>query len=152
MVVLTGDCTFDNVNVTGRRLFCNGYRTIFTENGQIHLSETLYGGGYKTTVNSTYVVIAASGSINSSSSSGLHDVIGGSYQGSVEGDTYLEITGSLQMQGGNHLNPGCVMGDGTSGDGKNSPAVYVGGNATLIYDNPNSKTSPGIEGQLWAVR
>ena len=144
--VLTGDCTFDNVNVTGRRLFCNGYRTIFTENGQIHLSETLYGGGYKTTVNSTYVVIAASGSINSSSSSGLHDVIGGSYQGSVEGDTYLEITGSLQMQGGNHLNPGCVMGDGTSGDGKNSPAVYVGGNATLIYDNPNSKTSPGIEG------
>ena len=43
--VLTGDCTFDNVDVTGRRLFCNGYRTIFTENGQIHLSETLYGGG-----------------------------------------------------------------------------------------------------------
>ena len=144
--ILTGDCTFDNVYVIGRRLFCNGYRTIFTENGKIYLSETLYGGGYKRTVDSTYVVIAASGSINSSSSSGLHDVIGGSYQGSVEGDTYLEITGSLQMQGGNHLNPGCVMGDGTSGDGKNSPAVYVGGNATLIYDNPNSKTSPGIEG------
>ena len=32
--VLTGDCTFDNVYVTGSRLFCNGYRTIFTENGQ----------------------------------------------------------------------------------------------------------------------
>ena len=51
--ILTGDCTFDNVNVTGSRLFCNGYRTIFTENGQIHLRETLYGGGYKTTVAST---------------------------------------------------------------------------------------------------
>ena len=51
--VLTGDCTFDNVDVTGSRLFCNGYRTIFTENGQIHLSETLYGGGYKTPVAST---------------------------------------------------------------------------------------------------
>lgn len=86
--VLTGDCTFDNVDVTGRRLFCNGYRTIFTENGQIHLRETLYGGGYKKTVASTHVVIAASGYINPSSSSGLHDVIGGSYQGSVEGDTY----------------------------------------------------------------
>lgn len=85
--VLTGDCTFDNVNVTGSRLFCNGYDTIFTENGQIHLSETLYGGGYKTTVNKTHVVIAASGYINLSSSSGLHDVIGGSYQGSVEGDS-----------------------------------------------------------------
>ena len=82
--ILNGDCTFDNVDVTGTRLFCNGYHTIFTENGQIHLSETLYGGGYKTTVNKTHVVIAASGYINPSSSSGLHDVIGGSYQGSVE--------------------------------------------------------------------
>lgn len=146
--ILTGDCTFDNVNVTGRRLFCNGYRTIFTENGQIHLSETLYGGGYKTTVDSTYVVIAASGYINPSSSSGLHDVIGGSYQGSVEGDTYLEITGDIQMQSGNHLNPGCMKGDGSSGDGANVDDVYVGGNATLIYDNKNSTAtaSPAIEG------
>ena len=143
--VLTGDCTFDNVDVTGTRLFCNGYHTIFTENGQIHLRETLYGG-YKTTVNSTYVVIAASGYINPSSSSGLHDVIGGSYQGSVEGDTYLEITGDIQMMGGNHLNPGCVKGDGTSGDATNIPDVYVGGNATLIYDNKNSTVSPSIEG------
>lgn len=144
--VLTGDCTFDNVNVTGSRLFCNGYRTIFTENGQIHLSETLYGGGYKTTVDSTHVEIAASGYINLSSSSGLHDVIGGSYQGSVEKDTYLEITGDIQMMGGNHLNPGCVKGDGTSGDATNIPDVYVGGNATLIYDNKNSTASPSIEG------
>lgn len=146
--VLTGDCTFDNVNVTGSRLFCNGYRTIFTENGQIHLRETLYGGGYKTTVDSTYVVIAASGYINPSSSSGLHDVIGGSYQGNVVGDTYLEITGDIEMQGGNHLNPGCMKGDGSSGDGRNVPDVYVGGNATLIYDNKNSTdtASPAIEG------
>lgn len=146
--VLNGDCTFDNVDVTGRRLFCNGYRTIFTENGQIHLSETLYGGGYQTTVASTYVVIAASGYINPSSSSGLHDVIGGSYQGNVEGDTYLEITGDIQMQSGNHLNPGCMKGDGSSGDGRNVPDVYVGGNATLIYDNKNSSAtaSPAIEG------
>ena len=145
--VLTGACTFDNVNVTGRRLFCNGYRTIFTENGQIHLRETLYGGGYKKTVASTYVVIAASGYINPSSSSGLHDVIGGSYQGSVEGDTYLEITGDIKMQGGNHLNPGCMKGDGSSGDGRDVPDVYVGGNATLIYDNKNSTAaSPAIEG------
>ena len=144
--VLTGDCTFDNVNVTGSRLFCNGYRTIFTENGQIHLRETLYGGGYKTTVDSTHVVIAATGYINPSSSSGLHDVIGGSYQGNVVGDTYLEITGDIQMQGGNHLNPGCMKGDGSSGDGRNVPDVYVGGNATLIYDNKNSTASPAIEG------
>ena len=145
--VLTGDCTFDNVNVTGSRLFCNGYRTIFTENGQIHLRETLYGGGYKTNVASTHVVIAANGYINPTSYGGLHDVIGGSYQGSVEGDTYLEITGDIEMQGGNHLNPGCMKGDGSSGDGRDGPDVYVGGNATLIYDNKNSTAaSPAIEG------
>ena len=144
--ILIGSCTFDNVNVTGYKLYCNGYRTIFTKNGEIHLSGTLYGGGYKTTVASTYVVIAASGYINPSSSSGLHDVIGGSYQGSVEGDTYLEITGDIEMQGGNHLNPGCMKGDGTSGDGRNVPDVYVGGNATLIYDNKSSTASPAIEG------
>lgn len=144
--MLNGSCIFDNVNVTGYKLYCNGYRTIFTENGQIHLTGTLYGGGYKTTVDSTYVVVAASGSINPSATNGLHSVIGGSYQGAVEGDTYLEITGSLIMQGGNWITPGCVKGDGTSGDASNSPNVYVGGNATLIYDNPNSNTSPAITG------
>ena len=145
--VLKGDCTFDNVTVSGDRLFCGGYTTEFTENSKIQLNETLYGGGYKTPVNSTHVVIAGNGYINPYSSSGLHDVIGGSYQGSVEGDTYLEITGNIKMQGGNHLNPGCMKGDGSSGDGRDVPDVYVGGNATLIYDNKNSTAaSPAIEG------
>lgn len=127
-------------------MYCNGHDTEFTENGQIHLSYTLYGGGYMTTVSSTHVVIAASGYINPSSSSGLHDVIGGSYKGSVEGDTYLEITGDIKMQGGNHLNPGCMKGDGSSGDGSGVPNVYVGGNATLVYDNKNADAYPAIEG------
>ena len=144
--ILKGDCTFDNVTVSGDRLFCGGYTTEFTENSKIQLNETLYGGGYKTPVNSTHVVIAGNGYINPYSSSGLHDVIGGSYQGSVEGDTYLEITGNIKMQGGNHLNPGCMKGDGSSGDGRDVPDVYVGGNATLIYDNKNSTASPAIEG------
>ena len=144
--MLNGDCTFDNVDVTGGSLFCNGHWTIFTDNGQIHLRQTLYGGGYKTTVKSTHVEIAASGSINQPSYIGLHDVIGGSYQGSVEGDTYLKITGNIQMQSGNHLNPGCMKGNGRIGDDLNAPNVYVGGNATLIYDNKNSTASPAIEG------
>lgn len=144
--VLNGDCTFDNVDVRGSWMYCNGHDTEFTENGQIYLGYTLYGGGYMTTVSSTHVVIAASGYINPSSSSGLHDVIGGSYKGSVEGDTYLEITGDIKMQGGNHINPGCMKGDGSSGDGSGVPNVYVGGNATLVYDNKNADTYPAIEG------
>ena len=31
--ILNGDCTFDNVDVTSTRLFCNGYHTIFTDKG-----------------------------------------------------------------------------------------------------------------------
>ena len=51
------------------------------------------------------------------------------------------------MMGGNHLNPGCVKGDGSSGNDRGVPDVYVGGNATLIYDNKNSTASfPSIEG------
>ena len=144
--MLSGDCTFDNVNVTGGSLFCNGYQTIFNKNGQIHLKGTLYGGGYKKAVDRTHVEIAASGSINPFSYSVLHDVIGGSYQGSVKGDTYLEITGDIQMQSGKPLNPGCMKGDGSFGDDQNAPNVYVGGNATLIYDNKNTDSYPAIEG------
>ena len=132
---LTGDCTFDNVIVAGGSLFCNGHQTIFTDKGQIRLKGALYGGGYQKAVDSTHVEIAASGYINPPSYIGMPDVIGGSYQGNVTGDTYLEITGNIQMQGVEHLNPGC-MGAG----------VYVGGNATLIYDNKNTYTYPAIEG------
>ena len=137
--MLNGDCTFDDVKVTGSSLFCNGYQTIFTENGQIDLEGGLYGGGYQTTVDSTHVEIAASGSITPNPYISLHDVIGGSYQGNVTGDTYLKITGDIQMQDDSHLNPGCMKGY----DGEN---VYVGGNATLIYDNKNTDSYPAIEG------
>ncbi len=143
---LNGDCTFDNVIVAGGSLFCNGHQTIFTDKGQIRLKGALYGGGYQTTVASTHVEIAASGSITPNPYISLHDVIGGSYQGNVTGDTYLEITGAIQMQDGSHLNPGCMKGDGSSGDGRNVPDVFVGGNATLIYDNKSSTASPAIEG------
>lgn len=145
--MLTGSCTFENVDVRGYKLYCNGYQTVFSEDGEIHLTGTLYGGGYREDVDSTYVIVAATGEINpNSASSGLHNVIGGSYQASVKGDTYLEITGDIQFTGGNHITPGCVMRDGTGNDQNNNPHVSVGGTATLIYDNQNAETSPAIEG------
>lgn len=147
LAMLTGSCTFENVDVRGYELYCNGYQTVFSKDGEIHLTGTLYGGGYREDVDSTYVIVAATGWINPySASSGLHNVIGGSYQASVKGDTYLEITGDIQFTGGNLITPGCVMGDGTSGDQNNSPDVSVGGTSTLIYDNQNAKTSPSIVG------
>ena len=144
--LLSGDCTFDNVKVTGRFLYCCGHDTLFTENSEIELSATLYGGGYKSDVASTHVVIAGTGSINPVATNGMHNVIGGSYQGSVDADTYLELSGSIAMQGGNYVTPGCVKGDGTSGDGSGVADVHVGGNATLVYDNKNVSASPAIAG------
>ena len=130
--ILAGACTFENVKIEGNKLYCSGYKTIFTEECVMALSQTLYGGGCKKDVDSTYVVLNASGFINKGATNGTHNVVGGSYQGSVRGDSYLEITGNIEFHGGNHITPGCVMGDGTSGDGSNSPDVFVGGKATLI--------------------
>ena len=144
--ILNGECTFENVDVRGDKLYCNGYQTVFSEDGEIHLTETLYGGGYREDVDSTYVIVAATGWINPNSANGLHNVIGGSYQASVKDNTYLEITGDIKFKGGNLITPGCVMGDGTSGNQNNSPDVSVGGTATLIYDNKNAETSPSIVG------
>ena len=42
--VLNGDCTFDDVDVRGSWMYCNGHDTEFTESCQIHLSCTLYTG------------------------------------------------------------------------------------------------------------
>lgn len=70
--ILKGDCTFDNVDVTGYKLYCNGYNTIFTEDGEIHLSGTLYGGGYVATVPAPMLLLQQA-SINPSTSSGLHN-------------------------------------------------------------------------------
>ena len=70
--MLSGSCTFDNVEVVGSgKFYCNGFDTVFTRNCELKLSETLYGGGYKSTVDHTHVVIAASGYINPGSGAGF---------------------------------------------------------------------------------
>ena len=40
--ILIGSCTFDNVNVTGYKLYCNGYRTIFTKKRRKFISPAPY--------------------------------------------------------------------------------------------------------------
>ena len=143
--MLAGACTFDNVKVRGGgKFYCNGFDTEFTKNSNIDINQTLYGGGYQEPVKSTHVVIAGTGNINPNG--GRHSIIGGSYKGSVENDTYLEISGNIAVAGGAQINPGCMRSDGSSEDSYQGSDLYVGGSATLVYDNSNINVAPTIDG------
>ncbi|MCR0155791.1 SHIRT domain-containing protein [[Clostridium] innocuum] len=139
---LQGDVTFDNVKVTGGTLYCNGHRTIFTENSDLTLTGTLYGGANGRTVDSTYVKVNGAAKIDTSDNENV--VIGGSYKGSVEGDIYVELAGDISFgtdEGGHYLaatNKGTAYGsDKYEGD-----PLYVGGNVTLILDSSNMNSKP----------
>lgn len=139
---LLGNATFDNVKVTGRTLYCSGHKTIFTENSELTLTGTLYGGGNQKTVPSTYVKVNGKAKINTADLENV--VIGGSYKGSVEGDVYIELAGDITYgtdEGGNYLaatNKATAYG----GDKYNGDPLYVGGNVTLILDSSNMNTNP----------
>lgn len=141
---LAGDCTFDNVHVKGSTLFCNGHRTVFTTASTFDFSITMYAGANGADVDSTYLVIAGTGSVNVGSTNGSHNIVGGCLAGSVHGDTYLEVSGNVAMCGGNKLTPASVLGDGTSSSTATS-YVSVDGNAKLVYDNGGTGT-PAIDG------
>lgn len=141
---LAGDCTFDNVHVMGSTLFCNGHRTVFTTASTFDFSITMYAGANGADVDSTYLVIAGTGSVNVGSTNGSHNIVGGCLAGSVHGDTYLEVSGNVAMCGGNKLTPASVLGDGTSSSTATS-YVSVDGNAKLVYDNGGTGT-PAIDG------
>ena len=132
---LVGDLTADNVKVSAGTLYCSGHRTIFTENCEFTITNTLYGGGNKKTVKSTYVKINGTGKINTTDNENV--VIGGSYKGSVEGDIYIELAGEIRYgsnEGGNYL---AATNKGTSYGGDTIETnLYVGGNVTLILDGP----------------
>lgn len=146
--ILAGECVFDKVNVKGTWLYCNGFSTEFTENSDLDLARTLYGGGYRTDVDSTHVVMHGSGKIDQGVTNGTNNVVGGSYNASVKGDSYLEIVGKYLFRSGNLLTPASARGDGTSGDGNNCGDIYIGGTAKLIYDvgNAEGTSSPLITG------
>lgn len=139
---LVGNVTFDNVKVYGGTLYCSGYKTIFTENSELTLTGTLYGGGNQKTVPSTYVKVNGKAKINTSDRENV--VIGGSYKGSVDGDIYIELAGDITYgtdEGGNYLaatNKATAYG----GDKYNGDPLYVGGNVTLILDSSNMNTNP----------
>ena len=82
---LIGDITLDNVIIKAGTLYCNGHRTIFTENSEFTMG-SLFGGAYEKNVDSVYVKINGKGTINSGSSELV--IVGGCYKGSVNGNRW----------------------------------------------------------------
>lgn len=141
---LEGNITLDNVKATAGSLFCNGHQTIFTENSEFLISGTLYGGGYEKTVASTYVKINGTGSIDTSDLENV--VVGGSYKGSVEGDTYMELAGNIDFgsSNGGYYITGANMGTSYGGDSYKGDPLYVGGDVNLIIDVPLNKIPESV--------
>lgn len=130
---LVGDITVDNVKASAGNLYCSGHKTIFTENSEL-TAGTVFGGGNKKTVASTYLVLNGKAHVNKSNND--FNVAAGSYKASVEGDTYLEISGDFTT--GNGENGHHITGTNVhSIDGWDSyyqEKTYVGGNVTIIID------------------
>lgn len=130
---LNGDITFDNVKASADILYCNGHKTIFTENSELTTSSTVFGGGNKKDVESTYLVMKGISHVNTSDRD--FNVVAGCYKASVKDDTYLHISGHLKVGSnykGHHItgaNAHSIYG----GDYYNG-TTYVGGDVTVIID------------------
>ena len=142
---LIGDITLDNVIIKAGTLYCNGHRTIFTENSEFTMG-SLFGGAYEKNVDSVYVKINGKGTINSGSSELV--IVGGCYKGSVNGNIYMEIDGDIKInssQGGHYITGGNKEtrygGDTYTGD-----PLYVKGNIDFILGLSSSSTPHNVSG------
>ena len=142
---LVGNVTLDNVKIKAGTLYCNGHRTVFTENSEFAIG-SLFGGAYEKDVDSVYVKINGTGVINSGSSELV--ITGGCYKGSVDGDLYMEIDGDIDIKastGGNYISGGSKEtrygGDTYTGD-----PLYVNGDLTFILGLNNVSSSHNLCG------
>ena len=142
---LAGDITLDNVIINAGTLYCNGHRTIFTENSEFTIG-SLFGGADRRDVDSVYVKINGKGTINTGNSELV--IVGGCYKGSVNGNIYMEIDGDIKInssQGGHYITGGNKEtrygGDTYTGD-----PLYVNGNIDFILGLSSSSTSHNVSG------
>lgn len=87
-VVIGDNVTFDNITLTftnSTNVFANGHTLVIGENVTMTNPINLYGGGNQTTVASTNITVKAGN---------YYKIFGGSYAGTVEGDTTVYIGGT----------------------------------------------------------
>lgn len=142
---LEGDITIDNVKVSSGTLYCNGHRTIFTENCDFSIG-SLFGGANEQNVDSVYVKINGKGVINSGSSELV--ITGGCYKGSVDGDLYMEIDGDIDIQAsaGGHYISGGSKETRYGGDTYTGDPLYVNGDLTFIIGLNNISSTHNLSG------
>ncbi len=142
---LEGDITIDNVKVSSGTLYCNGHRTIFTENCEFSIG-CLYGGANQKNVDSVYVKINGKGVINSYSSEVV--ITGGCYKGSVDGNVYMEIDGDIDINAtsGGHYISGGSKETRYGGDTYNGNPLYVKGDIDFILGLKNSSSAHNVSG------
>lgn len=142
---LEGDITIDNVKVSSGTLYCNGHRTIFTENCEFSIG-CLYGGANQKNVDSVYVKINGKGVINSYSSEVV--ITGGCYKGSVDGNVYMEIDGDIDINAtsGGHYISGGSKETRYGGDTYNGDPLYVKGDIDFILGLKNSSSAHNVSG------
>lgn len=142
---LEGDITIDNVKVSSGTLYCNGHRTIFTENCDFSIG-SLFGGAYEQNVDSVYVKINGKGVINSGSSELV--ITGGCYKGSVDGDVYMEIDGDIDIKAtsGGHYISGGSKETRYGGDTYHGDPLYVKGDIDFILGLKNSSSAHNVSG------
>ncbi|WP_373154060.1 immunoglobulin-like domain-containing protein [Clostridium sp. AUH-JLR23] len=142
---LEGDITIDNVKVSSGTLYCNGHRTIFTENCDFSIG-SLFGGANEQNVDSVYVKINGKGVINSGSSELV--ITGGCYKGSVDGDLYMEIDGNIDIKAsaGGHYISGGSKETRYGGDTYTGDPLYVKGDLTFIIGLNNISSTHNLSG------
>lgn len=143
--VLAGDITLDNVSISAGTLYCNGHRTIFTENSVFSMG-SLYGGAYEKDVDSVYVKINGKGTINSGSSELV--IVGGCYKGSVNGSVYMEVDGDIKInstQGGHYITGGSKE-TRYGGDTYTGEPLYVNGDIDFILGLNDASVGHNVSG------
>ena len=142
---LEGDITIDNVKVSSGTLYCNGHRTIFTENCNFSIG-SLFGGANEQNVDSVYVKINGKGVINSGSSELV--ITGGCYKGSVDGNVYMEIDGDIDIKAtaGGHYISGGSKETRYGGDTYHGDPLYVKGDIDFILGLKNSSSAHNVSG------
>ena len=142
---LAGDITLDNVIINAGTLYCNGHRTIFTENSEFTIG-SLFGGADRRDVDSVYVKINGKGTINTGNSELV--IVGGCYRGSVNGNIYMEIDGDIKINSsvGGHYITGGNKETRYGGETYTGDPLYVKGNIDFILGLSSSSTSHNVSG------
>ena len=132
---------------SGGSVFANGNKLVIKESVTVKNVATLYGGGYRTTVNSTDITVL-SGTYATIYGGGLHNA--GVNDISVKGDIHAYVGGNVNstIDHSNHSGSNNVFGGSNGGLIKGSVYLTFGDNAKAHYLFGGSCNSSAVKGSI----